>query len=429
MPDVIVAGGGLAGMAAAAALAGAGCRVRLFERRGFLGGRASSYPVSPAEADSPTIDNCQHILLGCCVNLLDFYRRLGVLDKIRFYREFHFLEPGGRASVLRAARLPAPLHMAGSFARLRFLSWRDKAAIARALASVQRDSAQREDLDRITMLEWLSEKNQPASAIQRFWRPVLISAVNAELDAMAARYGLQVFRLAFFGDPAGFEMGVPVVPLAELYTSMPPGVEVRLRTTVERFRFEAGSVAGVEAGGELHRADFYVCALPFEHTGAVAPELGLDLTAFGHSPITSIHLWFDRAVTELPHAALLDRTIQWLFNKEGGRHVQLVVSASQALVEMSREQIIALALREMGEFFPAARHAVVVRAHVVKEVRATFSPAPGIEAHRPPARTAYRNFLLAGDWTKTGWPSTMEGAVRSGYLAAEAVTGQRFLLR
>lgn len=416
-------------MAAAAALAEAGCRVRLLERRGFLGGRAASFPVSPAEADSPVIDNCQHILLGCCVNLLDFYRRLGVLDKIRFHREFHFLEPGGRISVLQAARLPAPLHMAGSFARLRFLSWRDKAAIARALAAVQRDCAQREDLDRITMLQWLLEKNQPAGAIRRFWRPVLISAVNAELDAMAAQHGLQVFHLAFFGDPSGFEMGVPAVPLAELYASGPPGVEVQLRTTVERFRFEAGSVAGLEAGGELHRADFYVCALPFERIGAVAPELGLDLTAFSHSPITTIHLWFDRAVTELPNAALLDRTIQWLFNKEGGRHVQLVVSASHALVEMSQEQIVALALREMAEFFPAARQAALLRAHVIKEVRATFSPAPGLEVRRPPARTAYPNFLLAGDWTKTGWPSTMEGAVRSGYLAAEAVTDRRFLLR
>ena len=150
--------------------------------------------------------------------------------------------------------------------------------------------------------------------------------------------------------------------------------------------------------------------------------LEANLAHFTHAPITTIHLWFDRPITDLPHATLLDRTIQWFFNKSEGRYVQLVVSASRSLTEMSRNEIIELAVRELGEFFPAAREATLVKAQVIKEVRATFSAAPGLEARRPRAVTPLRNFFLAGDWTRSGWPATMEGAVRSGYLGAEAVT-------
>ena len=181
-------------------------------------------------------------------------------------------------------------------------------------------------------------------------------------------------------------------------------------------------MSGVDVRQSIHQADYFVCALPFERIGAVAPELNLDLTAFRHSPITGIHLWFDRTVTNLPQAALLDRTMQWMFNKGGGRYLQLVVSASYSLVEMARGEIIALALRELAEFLPGMRDAALAKAHVVKELHATFSPAPGLETLRPASATAFPNLFLAGDWTRSGWPSTMEGAVRSGYLAAEAVT-------
>ena len=150
-----------------------------------------------------------------------------------------------------------------------------------------------------------------------------------------------------------------------------------------------------------------------------------DLAAFEHSPITGIHLWFDRPITDLPHATLLDRTIQWMFNKSGGRYIELVVSASRGLVETRREDVIALAVRELAEFFPAVQAARLEKSHVVKEIRATFSAKPGLEAHRPVNRDAgSRICFWPGDWTRSGWPATMEGAVRSGYLAAEAVTAQ-----
>jgi len=273
--------------------------------------------------------------------------------------------------------------------------------------------------------------------LERFWGPVLVSAVNEELDRMAARHGLQVFQLGFLARRDSYEMGVPAVPLGQLYRAEAwqrlGNVEICTRTPVERVVIENGAVKAVVAGGTELRADHYVCALPFERLAGVAPELGVDVSAFEHSPITGIHLWFDRAVTDLPHAALLDRTIQWIFNKDRGRAVQLVVSASRSLVGMQRGDVIALALRELAEFFPEVRDAKLEKAHVVKEVRATFSARPGLEALRPVARTRVANLFLAGDWTRSGWPATMEGAVRSGYLAAEAVTeglgeARRFLL-
>ena len=170
MPSVIVVGGGLAGLSAAAALAGEGFQVDLYEARGFLGGRATSYPVSPSEPDSEVIDNCQHVLLRCCVNLLDFYGRLGVRNWVRFSSEFYFIEPGGRVSTLRRGSLPAPLHLADSVLSSRFLSIADKLAIARGMNALLRERDSRQDLDRISMLDWLREKRQTRGAINRFWR-------------------------------------------------------------------------------------------------------------------------------------------------------------------------------------------------------------------------------------------------------------------
>ena len=421
MPSAIVAGGGLAGLAAAAVLGEAGFAVDLYEARPFLGGRATSYPVAPSESDSEVIDNCQHVLLRCCESLLDFYRRLGVEDRVRFFRDFYFIEPGGRVSTLRRGALPAPLHFAGSFLSLRFLSLADKLAIARGMLAIRREYPARPDLDRISMLDWLREKRQTPRAIERFWRQVLVSAINEELDRMAAAHGLQVFALGFLAGADSYEMGLPAVPLAELYSERVwrrfPTVSIHLRAPVESL--DAGGIT--LAGGETRRADYYVLCLPPERIAAVAPELGIDTAWVEHSPITGIHLWFDRPVTSLPHATLLDRTVQWMFNKSEGRYLQLVVSASRGLVRTPKADVIALALRELAEFFPEVSRATLERSHVVKELRATFSARPGVEALRPAAETGLGNIVLAGDWTRSGWPATMEGAVRSGYIAAAAV--------
>lgn len=436
MPSVNIVGGGLAGLAAAAALGSAGFTVNLFESRGFLGGRATSFPVTPGNDDAELIDNCQHVLLRCCVNLLDFYGRLGVADRIHFYREFYFLEPGGRQSKLARGILPAPLHMVGSFLRMPCLGVADKVSIGRAILALMRER-HRSDLDQITMLDWLRQKKQTERAMERFWRQVLVSAVNEELDRMAARHGFQVFWLGMLARADSYEMGIPDVPLRELYSAdvwkRIGQVKIHTRTPVERVLFENGAACGVQMEGEARTADYQICAVPFERLAALAPELGIDTAPFEHSPITGIHIWFDRPVTDLPHAALLDRTIQWMFNKGEGRYVQFVVSASRSLVEMGRAEVIDLVLAEAADFFPRVRDAKVERAQVIKEIRATYSARSGMEALRPDAKTRAPNVFLAGDWTRSGWPATMEGAVRSGYLAAEAVAAasgraQRFLL-
>jgi squalene-associated FAD-dependent desaturase len=422
--DILIAGGGLAGLSAAAALASSGHRVRVLEARPYLGGRAASY-----ESSGEIIDNCQHILLRCCINLLDFYRRLGVEGDIAFHKEFTFVEPGGRHSVLRRSLW--------SFLALPFLTLGDKLAIARGLAAIARESKTegrygrrpRRDLDSITMQAWLEEKRQPKRAIERFWRQVLVSAISEELDRMAASHGFQVFRLGFLANPDAHEFGVPTVPLGQLYSMDVwrrfPTVEILPRTAAQEFRLCNGEVASLAtSAGELS-ADAYICAVPFERVAMLG--VPIDTSGFEHSPITGIHLWFDRPIAGLPHATLLDRTIQWMFNKSEGRYIQIVVSASRSLVEMPRGEVIDLAVRELGEFFPAAREARLEKAHVVKEVRAVFSAQPGLESRRPASRTSIKNLFLAGDWTRSGWPATMESAVRSGYLAAEAITGTRFL--
>ena len=433
MPSVIIIGGGLAGLSAATALGGAGWQVRLFETRAFLGGRATSWPVS--SEDTEVIDNCQHVLLRCCHNLIDFYSRLGVSNKVRFFPEFFFVEPGGRTSSLKRGMLPPPMHFAGSFARLKFLNLADKAAIGRAMLAISRERA-RTDLDGITMLQWLHDKRQTPQAIERYWRQVLVSAVNEELDRMAASHGVQVFWLGMLQSARGYEMGIPDVPLRELYSEESlrklGNVELHGRCTAS-LEAADGRITGVRAGDQLLTADHYISAVPSERLGQTAPFLRFDAAPFDHSPITGIHLWFDRPVTNLPHATLLDRTIQWMFNKSEGKYIQLVVSASRSLTTMGRQEIIDMAVRELTEFIPAAGSASLERAQVVKEVRATFSAKPGLELSRPLAQTGLANFSLAGDWTRSGWPATMEGAVRSGYLAAEAAmraqgSSERFLI-
>jgi zeta-carotene desaturase len=429
MPKVLIAGGGLAGMAAAAALGSGGFEVHLFEARPFLGGRATSYPVpASAEEEAETIDNCQHVLLRCCVNLLNFYERLGTRQHIRFYKEFYFIEPGGRVSTLRRGRFPAPFHFTDSFLGMSFLDKNDKLAIARAFLALQRERTRRNDLERISMLDWLLQKRQTPRAIDRFWRQVLVSAINEDLDRMAAVHGFQVFWLGFLARPDSYEMGIPTIPLAELYGAEAwqrmENVRLHMRCPVEKI--DAG---GFVVDGQAFAGDYSICALPFERLETAS----IEAPRLDHSPITGVHLWFDREITTLPHATLLDRTMQWMFNKSGGRYLQLVVSASRDLTNLARQEIIDIAVGDLRLFFPRVKEARLVKAHVVKEQRATFSAAPETEGLRMATTTSVPNLFLAGDWTRSGWPATMEGAVRSGYFAAEAVAAaagkaQRFVL-
>jgi zeta-carotene desaturase len=359
-----------------------------------------------------------------------------VLKLIEFHDRFTFIEPGGRRSEMQAGGLPPPLHFAGSFAKLRFLGFQDKLAVARGLLAIRRERTVRTDLDRLSMLEWLNQHEQTELAIERFWRPILVSAINVELDRMAASHGFQVLWLGFLATRDGYQMGVSRVPLGNLYSEANwrtmPGVRFRFRKTVTEVKTADGLIQSVEADGEQIRGDHYISALQADRLAFLIPQLSIQWDEFVPSPITGVHLWFDRPVTDLPHGALLDRTIHWFFNKRDGRYIQLVVSASHSLDSMRKQDVIDLAVRELAEFLPTVSEARLVDSHVVKEMKATFAARPGLERYRPGPATAFENLSLAGDWTRSGWPATMEGAVRSGYLAAEHASAalgspQRFL--
>ncbi|HVI78268.1 MAG TPA: hydroxysqualene dehydroxylase HpnE, partial [Candidatus Acidoferrum sp.] len=463
-PTVAIAGGGLAGLAAACALSDLGFRITIFEKRPFLGGRASSYE-HPGTGE--VVDNCQHVLFRLCTNLIEFYERIGVADQIRWFDQMNFIEPGGRISVMKSSVLPAPMHTAPSFWMFSFLSAADKLLISRALIPITlrelRDTGE-------SFQQWLDAHHQSASAVTRFWRPILVSALSEELDRISISAAAQVIRESMKSHAAR-QMGVPMIPLTDLYNAA--GEYVRARGGVLEFRCLVDSFSAepsrVDVGvrnraAESSTYDYLVIAVPFDALDRVLPaapeSIGLreKISHFENSPITGIHLWFDRQISDLDHAVLLDRTIQWMFHKSrlqpmrtqneaalataaaatrspleanreahefnradksavgsnasatGGSYVELVVSSSKSLIDKSRSEIVDLALAELREFFPAARGANLVKSTVIKEVNATYSPRPGIDAHRPTAVTAWPRVFLAGDWAATGWPATMEGA-------------------
>jgi squalene-associated FAD-dependent desaturase len=466
--SVLVIGGGLAGLSSAIALAEAGFRVQLVEKRPHLGGRATSYTLP----DGSEVDNCQHVTLGCCTNLADFYRRVGASEKIRFYDRLYFVDAQGRRSTIEASPLPPPLHMAPSFLLFSALSLADKRSIAEAMLAIARAGGNPPHASGASMLEWLHSMRQTPGAIERFWRVVLVSALDEELARTDARYGIEVFWKAFLGNSTGYRVGIPSVPLADLYEGcreeiVRRGGEVRLRCGVREIRFSGDRFASavLEDSSEIF-ADACIAAVPHDVLLNLLPgelaEVGSPLEGLRHiktSPITSAHFWFDRTVMMEPFLTLLDHTTQWIFNKtllsassetnaasarpkehpgaptgsEGsgpeygnsdGQYLQLVISASYDLVPSSRLEIIDLLRGEMADVLPETREANVLKATVIKEVNATFSPEPGVDQWRPGQQTPAENMFLAGDWTRTGWPSTMEGAVRSGYLAAEGVLAE-----
>ncbi len=457
---MLVIGGGLAGLASAVALAEAGWKVQLLEKRPHLGGRATSYTLP----DGNEVDNCQHVTLGCCTNLADFYHRAGAADKVRFYDELYFADRAGRRYAIKAGALPPPLHMAPSFAFFSALRFADKRGVAKAMLAIARAGGKPPDIEKLSMLDWLRRLRQTPAAINRFWRVVLTSALDEELDRTDARYGIDVFWKAFLANREGYRVGIPSVPLAELYEGCREAVtsrggEVKLRCGVREVRLRDGafSCALFEDGTEV-AADACVVAvphmalmelLPKEMFEAEGPLAGLQ--SLRTSPITGVHFWFDRKVMNEPFLALIDHTTQWIFNKTflysgsrapqpvhkaeepdeskaaapAGQYLQLVISASYDLVAKSRQEIVDLCRAELAEILPATKGAQLLKATVIKEINATFSPQPEVDSFRPKQKLDVRKLFLAGDWTQTGWPATMEGAVRSGYLAAEALLADR----
>jgi len=433
---VTVVGGGVAGMSAACALAEAGLRVQLVERRGYLGGRASSY-LHPGVDE--VIDNCQHVLFGCCTNLIGFYRRIGVAERIHWTSEMTMIEPGGRRSPLGPSWLPAPLHGLPNLLSAHAFTFADKHALGHAFIALMRpvpvDSTE-------SLGAWLKRHRQTQGALDRFWRIVVASALNAYIDSIALPYAAKVIRELFMYSAEAGSMGMSTVPLSDLYAGAQAyleqrGPSVHFNASVESAEWnEETSQWAIRLQTDKLTSDLLVLALPFEGMQKLLPQmppaegagaLAHQLERHEHWPICSVHLWFDREITELDHAVLLDREIHWMYNKSRlqpwrrGNYLELVVSASRGFAQLSREQAIAQAIRELAEFFPTVAGAKLEKAALVKEMRATFCVPPGIDAARPTSVSPWPNCFLAGDWTATGWPSTMESAARSGHLAAEAI--------
>lgn len=442
-PSVAIVGGGLAGMAAAVAAVGHGLRVELFERRKQLGGRAGSF--RDPRIGTP-IDHCQHVAMACCTNLADFCRRTGIDGSFERHARLHFFGPDGkRCDFVPAGWLPAPLHLFPALMRLGYLSLGERLGIARALSQLARDPVARDDNSGSTIGQWLRQHGQSDRAIERFWSVVLVSALSETVDRASTAAARKVFVDGFVASREAYQVEIPELPLSDLFDRRlgawltQHAVTVHRSTPIRQVEGGATRATGILlADGTRRTFNFVVVAVPWHRIGTLLSEslrVALpNLSAVESIPsaaITAVHLWFDRPITELPHAVLVGKLSQWLFNgrrqdtirgiAEPGHYYQVVISATHDLNVRDRTKTVAKVREELAQVFPDARRAQLLHWRTTRQPAAVFSVRPGLDRIRPTQQTPVKNLMLAGDWTATGWPATMEGAVRSGYLAVEAI--------
>lgn len=437
--DVLIIGGGFAGLAAGVALAGAGQRVRLLEQKPHLGGRARSFVDSTTGS---VVDNGQHIFMGCYHATLRFLETIGTLHCVRFQPRLtlHFLDKHERLTSVACPDLPSPWHLFLGVVRSRSFSLREKFEVLRLGRKLGSSPEKRSDSGRRTVTEWLGHLGQSENLQRNFWDLLCLAAMNENPRVASALLFERVLRRALFASPEDSRVGIAGVGLSDCYTQAATayiqarGGSVECGRSVSKLLILGGICRGIElSGGEKIEAATVVGAVPWHQLAALLPGDLLrsqpffgGLLALRPAPIISINLWFDGPVTELEFIGLRGTTIQWLFNKgrilsSGENYVSLVLSGAHPHIAHSKEELLQIALRDLGELLPAVRRARLLHSLVIKERFATFSPTWEAEQVRPPALTPVRGLYLAGDWTATGLPATIEGAVQSGYTAAETI--------
>jgi squalene-associated FAD-dependent desaturase len=433
-PQVVVVGGGLAGLRAAVSCLDAGMRVTLLEARSRLGGATWSNLHQGL-----LIDNGQHVFLRCFTAYRDFLRRLDVEDRVALQDRLALpvAAPGGATAWLRRSGLPAPLHLAGSLLRFSHLSLGERLRVARTSRSLARLRLSDPHLDEQSFGSWLRAQGEGAHAREVFWDLLVRPTLNVSAEDASLALAAKVFQTGLLARADAGDIGWSKVPLQELHAEPARaileggGAEVALRAPVSHILPDAGGRHVVVTGERRIAADAVILATPHEVAAELIPEAaGVDvkgLRRLGHSPIVDLHVVFDRRVTSEEFVEGIGTPLQWVFDRseasglESGQYLAVSLSSADAYVGVSSAELQRIFLPEFQRLFPRAREARLLRFFATCERRATFLQVPGTLRHRPGARTELPGLYLAGAWTDTGWPATMEGAVMSGYLAAQGV--------
>ncbi|MGH7570482.1 MAG: hydroxysqualene dehydroxylase HpnE [Gemmatimonadota bacterium] len=437
-PSVVV-GGGLAGMAAAFALLDRREPVVLLERRPFLGGRAFSFEDPDTGA---VIDNGQHVLVGACDRLRAFLDRVGSAGAFRRQHRLRLpiLDGQGRRADLTAAPLPPPFHLVAGLLRYRHLDPASRRSVVAAARRLARAPVGRED--DLTLGDWLTARGTPRTAVERFWEPIVRPALNVPVAGASLPLSSFLVRRALWAGSGAGALWLPTTGLSAaignpaLARLRAAGALVRLETRVAALEVESDRIAGVRfQDASWIPARRVVCALPPEATDRLLQGVGVatDHAALGRSAIVNVYLWYDRPVLEVPFAGTFGSPLQWIFDrsrllgdKAGGSCVGVSLSAADDLLEQPKEHLARLCDDALRRICPGRDRARLNGSAVVKEPRATFRAGPGAARLRPGPVTGIPGLFLAGDWTDTGWPATMEGAVRSGERAVStALAGTR----